>query len=521
MESTDPLPPLLNLPAELIHQILAYLPPVALAQVASTCRLLHDHASTDQLWQPLVNANLHEPLASPGPLSSFRELYVAHHPYWFLPRHKLWLSDAEPSGKLLVARYDPFRGCIEAYAVVAQRGPHTFQFWSHDSNVVVHSFNPRVQLDLNQPVLKLNIDSPRAEISHSHPRHAHGGIYPPRYAADSSDSDDQDATPPLSREILMDCSAPPGLCTTFLLARDYPAALTNRGTAVWPPLELPAPSRTRNSSSGGYASSGHRPSKHSEVSQNTFRLRKWVEFHGRRESNYLAHMTGLDRLSAALGLGFGSSSPSVSGMGVRMGEEVATFGTLSPEAYTPTPSKPWRGIWCGDYSGHGCEFLALLQPESDTEGPLPAGMDWMREWLQTGRRVSESSRESAPRAEPEEAPAATDDEGENAIDFLRDYVAVNNPDARVEDDPTNDIDNQESVAIGNTPDTYSGRLLAVKLTGDPNIPRGQYTFIAPDVGEKGYVRTAQEELFRGARVVRSAGHIAERGFRNGKSRLTQ
>ncbi|KAI7715896.1 hypothetical protein KC353_g5750, partial [Hortaea werneckii] len=61
-------------------------------------------------------------------------------------------------------------------------------------------------------------------------------------------------------------------------------------------------------------------------------------------------------------------------------------------------------------------------------------------------------------------------------------------------------------------DAPSGRLEAIKLTGDPNIPRCEYTFIAPDIGHKGFVRVCDEELFKGARVVRSAGHIAGRGF---------
>jgi hypothetical protein len=61
-------------------------------------------------------------------------------------------------------------------------------------------------------------------------------------------------------------------------------------------------------------------------------------------------------------------------------------------------------------------------------------------------------------------------------------------------------------------DVPTGRLEAIKLTGDINIPRGEYSFIAPDLGHGGFIRIADEELFRGARVVRSAGHIAHRGF---------
>lgn len=61
---------------------------------------------------------------------------------------------------------------------------------------------------------------------------------------------------------------------------------------------------------------------------------------------------------------------------------------------------------------------------------------------------------------------------------------------------------------------YRGRIEAIKLTGDPNIPRGEYTFIAPDIGPSGLVRIATEDMFKGSRIVKSVGHIAARGFRD-------
>lgn len=61
---------------------------------------------------------------------------------------------------------------------------------------------------------------------------------------------------------------------------------------------------------------------------------------------------------------------------------------------------------------------------------------------------------------------------------------------------------------------YRGRLEAIKLTGDPNIPRGEYTFMAEDIGDEGLVRIAKEDQFKGARIVKSKGQLANRNFMN-------
>lgn len=63
---------------------------------------------------------------------------------------------------------------------------------------------------------------------------------------------------------------------------------------------------------------------------------------------------------------------------------------------------------------------------------------------------------------------------------------------------------------------YRGRLEAIKLTGDPNVPRGEYTFLANDLGEDGFVGIAQGPPFQGARIVKSQGHVAGFGFVSGE-----
>ncbi|KAI0423544.1 hypothetical protein F5Y09DRAFT_220175 [Xylaria sp. FL1042] len=143
-------------------------------------------------------------------------------------------------------------------------------------------------------------------------------------------------------------------------------------------------------------------------------------------------------------------------IGFHIGEECVTYSTLDPSLYTPTRERPWRGIWVGDYSVHSCEFLLINQPDVDEEGycdPL--------------------------------VKLETESDAEFQSRFLSQKV-------------------------------YRGRLEAIKLTGDPNVPRGEYTFLADDLGEDGFVTVAQEPPFQGARIVKSKGHIAGVGFAEDK-----
>lgn len=192
---------------------------------------------------------------------------------------------------------------------------------------------------------------------------------------------------------------------------------------------------------------------------------------------------------------------------MHVGEGLNTYATLPPEAYTPTKLKPWRGIWCGDYSGHGCEFLAILQPDEPVE--LPDGA--VKAIERKRRSASFDSDSSWQTAESLPLQEEQDIEWEHVIasettdtsDMTEWSRASPRLQRRVVDVEQEDEEEAK----------YSGQLMAVKLTGDPNIPRGEYTFIAPDIGRDGTVRIAEEEIFRGARVVQSVGHIAARGYR--------
>ncbi len=155
-------PCLQSLPAEIIHTILTFLPPVSLAHVLQTSKQLRSHAANELLWMWLVKENVppETPLPSPAPAKSWQDLYTAHHPYWFLTRHQIWFSDTTHLGCLVIARYDYRRGCIEAYPLVARAGLTSYivEQWEHNPGVRIHPFNPEINLLLDDPVIKFDLN---------------------------------------------------------------------------------------------------------------------------------------------------------------------------------------------------------------------------------------------------------------------------------------------------------------------------------------------------------------------------
>ncbi|KAK5171806.1 uncharacterized protein LTR77_003442 [Saxophila tyrrhenica] len=452
----EEVPPLLRLPAELVQHILSFLNPFSLARVAQTCNALRTQSYDDRIWQPHVNEHSPTPILDSRPLKSFRELYVAHHPYWFLLRNQIWFADTFPNGKLVICRYDGNEGAIVAHAIVASRTSHTLQRWEKDLDVIIHSFDPYVGLNLERPVLRLGADSQKTDDQPNNFPSDRGYGQPSKY----------------SKEVIMEMHAESGLFSSFMLCRAIPEAAMFDGIRAWPPLRFPATTRARNSTQDSYESAGHRPNALSEVSESNFRLRKWVEYNGRRSSPRLLDFTSPNGLAAALGLTGRTLTTTVStngdgGMSIRMPEDISTYATLPRSCYMPTAEKPWQGIYCGDYSGHGCEFIVVRQLTKDEAGPLPEGIDPLQGYFQGNDRP----------------------------------VLASNPD-----------EDWSTQADSDREDAPTGRIEAIKLTGDINIPRGEHTFIAPDIGHAGLVRIADEEVFRGARIVRSAGHIAHHGF---------
>lgn len=334
------------------------------------------------------------------------------------------------TGQVIIARFDPRRGCIEAYRLVSEHGDHRFEHWEWDSEVIIHTFNPKVSLLLDDPVIKLDLGWHRG----------------------------QNVAP---RETLMQTGGAVNIRSSIALCQSIPVSLQNPSMALWPPAIIPATQRVRNESQFKFSSPGHRPRSLAEASDSTFRIRKWLEFRGP-----------------------GSA---------RMGEDVMTFSTILEESYTSTKQKPWQGIWVGDYSGHGCEFLVIVQKAVDCgQVPIIASRSSSQSSLTTLASAEYVNSTSEVTASEEQSPTIE--------------TTMNHENVVLEEEPSE------------PPEDGScwGRLEAIKLTGDPNVPRGEYTWIAEDIGPKGLLRIANEQIFKGARVVRSLGHIAAEEFRDGK-----
>ncbi|CRL17061.1 Cyclin-like F-box [Penicillium camemberti] len=381
-----------KLPAELIQHIASYLSASDLACFGATCRALANHASDDLLWANLVNKRLPTPIRNPGPFGSFRRLYLAYHPYWFIPQHTIWFADNENTGMLIIARYDDRRGVIEGYPIIAERGTPQFQIWASHPEVIIQSFEPNVHLKLDRPILSLRDPDPFSQTAST-----------------------QSSFPTEERHMSMAADAPNIYNSLSVCAEFCSRVPWVDPSLLWPPPTIPANAHTvRALRIPPTAILSHS----SELSELIFRLRRWA-------------------------------APEL-----MLPQVCVTFSTLDPVLYTPTAEKPYQGIWVGDYSAHGCEFLLVLQEETTVQ--------------------------------------ARGDRNESQITDAQDEV---------------EHDNQQ--AIG-----QRGPLQAVKLTGDHNVPRGQLSFAAQDIGSRGLIGIGTEEPFIGARIVRCRGHVAGLGFRD-------
>jgi hypothetical protein len=351
------------LPNTILTRIISYLDPQSLARAASVSHQFQELAYSDALWKTFINSYLPTPIESCRPAPSFRRLFIAFHPYWFIPKFGLWLSDEYPRGQLIIARFNPTLLCIEAWAVVADRENSGYRPWSVDAQVMIHDSDMRVHVDRQNLIFRIGV------------------------ADNDWNGSEKDQGFGRARAAVMYEESSPAVQTRVELSLGHNTPVGG-DLAMWPTPDMSA---MTSLPAGTSIPDSFRPSNTPTGCHPTFTL----------------HHLGIDK--------------------------TVTYGTMSPKSYTPSAERPWQGIWCGDYFNHGVEFLLLLQPGStDT----------------TNQRKS---------------------------------------------------------------------LLAVKLTGDSNIPRWQYSFVVPDLLEAGLLRVAEEEEFRGARVVRSAIHIAANGFRSSES----
>ncbi|KAK0664617.1 hypothetical protein QBC41DRAFT_328356 [Cercophora samala] len=466
-----------RLPPELVYSILSYLEPLDLVAVSATSRTLYTRATADHLWQALIQENIPGvQVRTPSPCKSFKALYEAHDPHWFLPKHKIWFSDDDLTGRLIIVRYDPRRGCIEGYQVVARAQSRTFEPWAADRRVMIHNFDPVVRLHLDKPILQLDPYDPDNTRDFGRDSPSHSGIKTVKLNRDRSrsSSPNRDAGPSRSRSRSKSNTPKRSRISSERLMQNstdsmYSALIHSRILSeteissridepfpyggLWPPPTIPSSQRVIATSFDGLPgqrlSPLSRPSSRSDLSDTAFRIKKWIALR-------VPGDVGVDNIRDFFA---GSTSLTVDPdvderlpLRMHIGEDIHTYATLDPKLYTPTKEKPFRGIWVGDYSGHGCEFLLVTQPDDET---------------------------------PFDPEAIQPRQGETPDEFEKRRY-------------------EETI--------YRGRLDAVKLTGDPNVPRGELTFRVDDLGDGGLVKVCRHEPFEGVRIVRSEGHIASTGF---------
>ncbi|KAK6333101.1 hypothetical protein TWF718_010924 [Orbilia javanica] len=411
---------LLLLPSEILHQILLYLPAISLYAISLTCHSLQTHSFADALWENIVDS---PDLPSPHPYLSYRSLHHALAPHLYLKR-KIFIGDRQYFGSILVSKYMPISGTLEAFSFTGtySSDPAEFSTWSYNPDVIICPFSPEVNIR-EEPELKI---SPNSKAS------ADGEI-------------------PVSRR---------GILATFFRAEAILQRDVYSQMAVWPPMTIPAETRVRNESPSGFKNGANSkqigpfirlPSNISingtfvsvggvndvmgaAVDRSAFIVQqskatpnesaKWKADELRQRSGYPSETAFRLRRWAVLGDTSGDLENRF-----RMGERVETFAELDEELWTPTPEYPYRGIWAGDYGPHGTEFLLFHQPKT-----------------------------SSPRK----------------------------------------------------------RLEIVKLTGDPNVPRGEYTLIVDDLSQPLRIADEEEIEWPGAKVYHARGRVAAQEFRNDK-----
>lgn len=405
----------LRLPDRIVTRIISYLNPESLARVAAVSHRFREFAYSEELWKTLVNSYLPNPIESCKPAPSFRRLFIAFHPYWFIPKFRFWLSDEQPHGQLVIAQFNTTLLCIEAWAITANRENSEDRPWSLDPEVIIRESDIRVHIDEHHLVFRFGVKDEdwNGDEEHQGFRHAR------------------------ATTICEESTAAARSQLELSLGHAKTEVPISVDPGMWPTPDMFASTSIPRPAAGTSMPSTYRPSSNPTRCTPIFCLR--------------------DKIPYDSGQSSAGTYPSSTESERCIVDRTVTYGTMSPDIYTPNIEKPWQGIWCGDYFHHGVEFLLILQPESSDKPTLTESM----------HATQHSSLEQS--------------------GFQSEEIAA----------PTNH---------------QHKSLLAVKLTGDSNVPRWEYSFVVPDLLESGLIRIADEEEFRGAHVVRSAMHVATKGF---------
>ena len=155
------------------------------------------------------------------------------------------------------------------YQLLAVSNPTKYEHWPADQRVIIHGFEPRVKLHLDKPVLQFRIGDRQEDGGFSSRPGAN------RFADEM----------PMALEERMGA-----MFSNFLLTRPLdPETAEERLEAdypydsIWPPPTIPARHHVSGTRSGqGFVdlSPNDRPQSRSQASDQTFRIRQWMEMAG-------------------------------------------------------------------------------------------------------------------------------------------------------------------------------------------------------------------------------------------------
>ncbi|EFX02084.1 f-box domain containing protein [Grosmannia clavigera kw1407] len=311
------------LPSEIVAMILKLLTPVDLAALSCVCRALHLHAMSDRLWRILVQKNVPGmEVTSPGPFGSFRELYIAHFPYWFIPQKKVWIGGDYIVGTILIARYEPEKARIEGYQLLSRPWISTPE--PGNAGAFSNLYDPtNLELFVEQPKIMLDAND-----------------RPPRRGSLSNI--------PMAVQGWSDPAGNAGLLRRKLIFATPMTVEDELGFSgspcMAPPFNIPAPHRVlceqqlidglRRENTSMYNDSDDdeddyglevscRPFRRAHLSKQAFHIPQYHRFIN----------------------------------------NVDTYATIESVYYTPTADKPFQGIFIADYGGHGYELVLIHQPD--------------------------------------------------------------------------------------------------------------------------------------------------------------